>query len=297
MSQPGEMAPVLGLIAKDVPVEQETVDVAVMMDLTGSMSNEINAMGNKMVDVFDTLRAKHPTKRFRIAFVGYRDYDVSDKERFIVIDFTDNIADVKEIIRSLEAKGGDDGAEDVAGGFQCINDLSWDIPDLSGGATAVRQVLFVADAPAHGMNYHDDTISDNYPDGDPSEINLDDQMALMASKQIGFTVFRMNSCNDKMNGVLRAAYQRGKQERGPGATSKATFIVADVAQQLAIAKAREMYADDGFYGYERSGVEDIDDEIDRGDDCVNRSLSVAAVETSDSIMYTQLLSAVSSQLD
>jgi hypothetical protein len=290
MSQPGEMTAVLGLIAKDVPVDQETVDVAVMMDLTGSMSNEINAMGNKMVDVFDTLRAKHPMKRFRIGFVGYRDYDVSDKERFIVIDFTDNITDVKEIIRSLEAKGGDDGAEDVAGGFQHINGLSWN-------ATAVRQVLFVADAPAHGMNYHDDTISDNYPDGDPSEINLDDQMALMASKQIGFTVFRMNSCNDKMNGVLRAAYQRGKQERGPGATSKATFIVADVAQQLAVAKAREMYSDDGFYGYERSGVEDIDDEIDRGDDCVNRSLSEAVIETSDSIMYTQLLSAVSSQLD
>jgi len=296
MSQPGEITPVLGLIVKDVPLEQETVDVAVMMDLTGSMSNEINAMGNKMVDVFDTLRVKHPTKRFRMGFIGYRDYDVSDEERFTVIDFTDNIVAVKEIIRSLEAKGGDDAAEDVAGGFQRMNGLSWN-------PSAIHQVLFVADAPAHGMNYHDETVSDNYPDGDPSEINLDDQMALMASKQIGFTVFRMNSYNDKMNGVLRAAYQRGKQECGPGTTSKATFIVADVAQQLATAKA--MCSDD-FYGHYRGSMEDIDEDVDRGGydeyqggyDGVNRSLSeVTEVATSDFIMYEQLLSAVSSILE
>ena len=291
MSQPGEMNPELGLVAKQVPVEPQTVDVAIVMDLTGSMSQEIAAVANKMIDVFDKLREKNSDKVFKIGFVGYRDYDVRESERYVIIDFTEDIATVSEMIRTLRADGGDDVAEDVAGGLQKLIGLSW--------SADVKQVLYVADAPAHGRQYHSIKVSDYYPDGDVNGLVLEDQMGLIAMKQIGFTVFRMNESNDIMYEKMDAAYQRGRGEAG--VVSKAAFIVADVAEQLAAAKAvyhRHAYDDSYDMGYDvdRSGPMD-DEEMDRGDS-VCRSLSepTLMVSPSDSAMYEQLLSAVSSQL-
>jgi hypothetical protein len=183
-----------------------------------------------------------------------------------VIDFTEDIEGVTQIIRTLKAEGGDDAAEDVAGGLQKLIGLSWS------AAADVRQVLFVADAPAHGTQYHDISISDEYPEGDRTGLNIEDQLTLLASKCIGFTVFRMNSHNDIMFTAMQSAYQRG---RIPG--HNANFIVADVAEQLTAAKA----------AYHNAEYDDVCRGIMENEDMTSPS---------DAVMYDQLYLAVSSQL-
>jgi hypothetical protein len=57
----------------------------------------------------------------------------------------------------LRAYGGDDGPEDVAGGFEKALEQNW--------TSKTKYAVLIADAPCHGSKYHDD--QDDYPDGDP----------------------------------------------------------------------------------------------------------------------------------
>lgn len=304
MSQPGEQhVPQLALVAKTVDNVDEIgnrfVDVAICIDLTGSMGHEACAARNKVMGVFDTLKKQHPGKRFRLALVGYRDY--CDEKRFNVVDFTEDIASVKTVLAHLiengDVTGGGDAPEDVAGAFQQLIGLSW-------AEESIRQVLFITDAPAHGLAYHEDNMADDYPDGDPTGLNIEDQMTLMASKNMGVMFVKMNASTDKMNTALRLAYQRG---RVPG--SKANYILADMSLQLAQAKTERSSVPMSFY--------DDDEDMDRGDS-LNRGLSGGFVydedmdrglsegvvynedmvhaSPSDDIFSQQLLEAVCSQL-
>jgi hypothetical protein len=61
----------------------------------------------------------------------------------------------------LKVSGGDDCAEDVAGGLEVALQQEW------GGESGTRLILHIADAPAHGLHFHDELISDRFPKGDP----------------------------------------------------------------------------------------------------------------------------------
>jgi len=279
MSQPGQQL-------HDQSTENpmiKTVDVAIMMDLTGSMGNEIKAAENKVMDVFRLLQEKHPEKQFRLGFVGYRDY--TDRVPFVICPLTTDILSVQQMIASLKAEGGDDAAEDFSGGLEKIMELSWNAD--------VRQVLCVTDAPGHGLAYHETNVSDYYPDGDINRHRLEDQMGRIAAHNIGFTFFRMNAHTDKMTHQLVTAYQA---HRVPG--TKANFILADVADQLMSAAHvdREyhslVYDEDELY---RSCS--YDDDVDRGScDDTSYMMPVMKPGPSDVSFANELYEAISSQL-
>jgi myosin protein heavy chain len=56
-------------------------------------------------------------------------------------------------LETIEADGGDDGPEDVAGGFKKALEQDW--------RAKSRYAVLIADAPCHGRKYH--TFHDNYP--------------------------------------------------------------------------------------------------------------------------------------
>ena len=283
MSQPGVKSE-LGLSKEEPTPQVQRVDVAIAIDATASMGNELQAAANKVTDVFNLLQEQHPEKKFRLGLVAYRDY--SDNERFVIQDFTSDIYAVQEQISGLRALGGGDSAEDVAGALQKLNGLSWNAD--------ICQVLFVTDAPAHGLAYHVPHLSDDHPDGDKDGINPEEQMALLASKNIGFTFFRMNSKTDIMSTKFQAAYQT---RRVPG--SKANFILADVEEQLIKAKESLRALSFREYGaslFRRDFGEYATIEVDRS--AGSFSMAPAAIEASpsDAAFSEQLLAAVSSQL-
>ena len=55
----------------------------------------------------------------------------------------------------------------------------------------------VCDAPAHGRQYHDD-IADDYPEGSPDGLILEDLMQEFKAKDIDFTCLKLNNSVDKM---------------------------------------------------------------------------------------------------
>ena len=290
--QPG-LNPELGLSKEEPTPQVQRVDVVIAIDATASMGDELQAAANKVTDVFNLLQEQHPEKKFRLGLVAYRDF--GDKEQFVIQDLTLDIYSVQEQIAQLKALGGADTAEDVAGALLKLNGLSWEAD--------ICQVLFVTDAPAHGLAYHAPNLSDDHPDGDRDGINPEEQIALLASKNIGFTFFRMNSSTDIMSAKFQVAYQT---RRVPG--SKANFILADVEEQLNQAKEALRASSFRAYGSSLFRMEHDEDytahlDVSRAHVDVNRggasfSLCAGGLEASpsDAAFSEQLLAAVSSQL-
>ena len=232
MSAPGEAR--LGLVSdtKDVNEIQKTVDVAIMLDATASMGDEIQAATETMVSNVQKLKSMYPNCLFRLALVVYRDYDEPDE--FVIKDFTTDVESIVAILKGQQPVGGNDASENVAGALDRLLDLSW--------RGDVCQVFWVADAPAHGDRYHTTSVSDSYRDGDRDGLDPEQLIQRLAKGNIGISFFKMNSTTDKMIDVLDVAYQSG---RSPG--NKANFIVADVSAQLSTAKTSYDYPAMGLF--------------------------------------------------
>lgn len=172
------------------------VKLCFVLDCTGSMDPWIQAAKTKMEEIILNVQDKHPDTVIEVALVAYRDY--GDLIRFHVIDFepTHVIADGLQEIR---AEGGDDSAEDVAGAFKRAAELSWNPSDI-------RMVFHIADAPAHGMEFHDPSLSDRFPEGDPDRLNPCTFLTRWATEGYDYTFVKITSKTDKMLDVFYRTY-------------------------------------------------------------------------------------------
>lgn len=192
----------MGFLKTDLPrsppsrTKMTSVRVCFLLDCTGSMEPWITAAKRKVVEIADKIVAQHPDTDVKMGLIGYRDYD--DRRRFEKTNFTtpDLIA---AALTHIEAFGGDDTAEDVAGGITHATNLCW-------GSADVSMIVHIADAPAHGWWFHEPNISDRYPGGDPAGWDLEGVFESMAEDGIEYTFVRITSATDMMTEVCRKAY-------------------------------------------------------------------------------------------
>lgn len=88
----------------------------------------------------------------------------SSAKRISTLDFSSDIGAFEEFLGGLQPVGGGDAAEDVAGGLE-------EVRRLFAGRTAhadYRILMHVADCPGHGRELHVNSLSDDFPDGDPA---------------------------------------------------------------------------------------------------------------------------------
>ncbi|RZJ67839.1 MAG: T9SS type A sorting domain-containing protein [Flavobacterium sp.] len=123
-------------------ISKPIVDVAFMVDATGSMGDEIKYLQAEVGDVIKRTRDQLGNADVSLASVFYRDN--GDDYLVKAFDFSTDINSVKEFIDNQEADGGGDYPEAVTDALETsINALSWN-PD------ATSKLLFVLlDAPAH----------------------------------------------------------------------------------------------------------------------------------------------------
>lgn len=135
------------------------VKLCFLLDCTGSMGPWIQAAKDQIEAIVESTQREYQTSdlQFEVAFVGYRDY--GDEIQHEVVPFT-TVDRFLSDVRRILATGGDDLAEDVAGGLRIVRDLNWTNAD-------VRTLIHIADAPPHGLDFHEPSISDRFPDGDP----------------------------------------------------------------------------------------------------------------------------------
>lgn len=187
---------------------EQILDLCLIMDCTGSMASWIEHCKETLHKVIDATVARDPNCKVRTAFVGYRDF--CDKNAlFELHDFSYDADKVKEFISKVEAKGGGDFPEDIHGGIRKALDLSWSSLDDS-----VKLAVLVADAPTHGKKYHNGHKHDDFPEGNPAGLVLEDLMKEMSNKEILISLYQLNNENEVMYKLMKEAHALGEEKDG-----------------------------------------------------------------------------------
>lgn len=105
----------------------------------------------------------------------------------------------------------------VAGGLDKALKLKWE--------AETRIILFVADAPAHGSEYHEASLRDSYPGGDPAGFKPVEQIAEVARRGIDFYFIKCTTYTDIMLKLFAAAYE------GARVNEAQVFCVLDLQPQ------------------------------------------------------------------
>ncbi|MFT5402831.1 MAG: hypothetical protein ACI9DF_001662 [Verrucomicrobiales bacterium] len=153
----------------EVPVRKTSqarkLDLAWIVDVTGSMGDELNFVKEELIDIVDQIRDQEQIDDIRIATIFYRDR--GDQYVTRAHDFTDDLSQVQDDIEGQRASGGGDFPESVnAALFQGMRELSWRDEDT------VRMTFLIADAPPHYYPDEQYTYRDAVPDAHASAIKL-----------------------------------------------------------------------------------------------------------------------------
>lgn len=131
-------------------VAKPTVEVAFVLDTTGSMGGLLEGAKQKIWSIATSVVDTNPDADIRIGLVAYR--DIGDEYVTRTFDLTTDIQDIYANLLELKARGGGDWPESVNEALDvAINKLQW-----TKGSDAKRIVFLVGDAPPH-MDYAQDT--------------------------------------------------------------------------------------------------------------------------------------------
>ncbi|CAM9481056.1 unnamed protein product [Pylaiella littoralis] len=211
------------LRAPQGPQYEKILDLCFVMDCTGSMQRWIDQAKNKLMDIIVKTKRDHGHIRMRVAFVGYRDF--GDRVQYERFDFhtEEEVPKLLAKLQTIEAYGGQDVPEDVAGGLKLATGLKW--------RGEIRLCILIADAPPHGRVYHHRGMEDRYPNGcprghDPSKLLYELQYEIRAD----FYFVRITQYTDKMisalhNNVLAMWEQSARKPRSAEQETKKREIV------------------------------------------------------------------------
>ncbi|MAE95002.1 MAG: hypothetical protein CL910_10110 [Deltaproteobacteria bacterium] len=132
-----------------VPIGEAKIEVAFVLDTTGSMSGLIEGAKQKIWSIANQMASSQQKASLRVALIGYRDRgDAYVTRRF---DLTEDIDSIYGHLRAFGAGGGGDTPESVNQALrEAVNDLSW-----SEDEDVYKVVFLVGDAPPH-LDYPQD---------------------------------------------------------------------------------------------------------------------------------------------
>lgn len=139
--------------------EINAVDLAFVVDTTGSMGGLIAAAREQMIAMLGEL-TRAADIRLWLAVVEYRDHPPQDVMVSRVHALTADLQAAEQVIKGLHADGGGDGPEAVLDGVTAAcRELAWRCHSL-------RLIVLVGDAPPHGVGAHGDAFSQGCPCGE-----------------------------------------------------------------------------------------------------------------------------------
>ena len=138
-SQAPEDVPVLIRRIFDEGLPRGPVDVVFVVDTTGSMEDDIDAVKRDLRAILEHLRARNPD--YRVGVVAYRDIHDEYLTRTLAA-LTDDDARIEAAIAALEVGGGDDWREHVYAGISTALRQPW-------RAAASQHIVLMGDAPPH----------------------------------------------------------------------------------------------------------------------------------------------------
>lgn len=140
----------LPFLTPSAATAKPAVEVAFVLDTTGSMGGLIEGAKRKIWSIATAIVDSNPDADIRIGLVAYR--DVGDEYVTRKFELTTDIQDLYANLLELKARGGGDWPESVNEALDmAVNKMKW-----TDGSDVHRIVFLVGDAPPH-MDYAQDT--------------------------------------------------------------------------------------------------------------------------------------------
>ena len=140
---------VTGPVSKAALGQAPRVEVAFVLDTTGSMSGLIEGAKRRIWSIARHIGEGKPRPELRIALVGYR--DVGDAYVTRVHPFSADLDEVYQSLSSFRAEGGGDTPEHVSAAMRdAVEKLQWSSSD----PRVLKVIFLVGDAPPH-TDYQD----------------------------------------------------------------------------------------------------------------------------------------------
>lgn len=158
---PSSLRPQSDTYANDVLKKSSggELDLVFLVDETGSMGAYIEEVKDRLLEMIEALRAAPLCKSLRLGLVSYRDHPPED-DTFVsrVVPLTSDVAAIAKGVRRMEANGGGDTPEAVTDGLYDVARMAW-------RPNASRVVVWVGDAPPHGVMPNGDAFPGGCPCG------------------------------------------------------------------------------------------------------------------------------------
>jgi Mg-chelatase subunit ChlD len=142
--------------------EINAVDLAFVVDTTGSMGGLIQAAQDQMITMLGEV-TQAANINLWLGMVEYRDHPPQDQMVYKVYPFTADMQEAQKNIRHLKVEGGGDEPEAVLDGITAAcRELTW-------WKHSRRLIILVGDAPPHGTGRHGDAFPQGCPCGETIE--------------------------------------------------------------------------------------------------------------------------------
>ena len=211
-----------------------TIDLAFVMDITGSMATYLDFAKNKVLDIIESIK-KETSATVKLGFIGYRDYHDSKDEYLIYPDLTKESELVKEFISKAKAGGGKD-SEDMGGGLTAALNYKW--------KSNTRFVMLLADAPCHGVQYHEIENFDSLPKGDP-KYKIDEIIKKYAENDINLLCLNITAMTVKLYNNFVDYYKKGRKNENSASIFIGVFNEekqnSDVLADLIVSNAKKFF--------------------------------------------------------
>ena len=172
--------------------ERTSLDLLFIMDITGSMASYVNQAKSNIINIIDRIVNDCPGIDINLGFIGYRDIEEEMRGDVVDIEFTKNHTELKNQINSVRASDGGDTPEDVAWAFEKALNKTW--------KSNAKFIVFVADAPNHGVKYGGDNRSI------PGRRDLEELIIELANNGISLFCMKILDLTTKMLDLFEKIY-------------------------------------------------------------------------------------------
>jgi hypothetical protein len=168
------------------------VDLAFVVDLTGSMTGHWHAIQTQMSHLVDEIAKCYPEVPLRVGFAGYREH--GDSDRLPVQPLTSVVTEFERAAKSRSTAGGRGNCADVHGGLNAAAHFEW--------KSTTRVLVHFGDEPCHGTQFHNYGQGDGHWAGDPTGLVMEDIISLLRENNVTYFFGRITSRTDKMIEVI-----------------------------------------------------------------------------------------------
>lgn len=150
-----------------------------------------------ITNILEDLCIQYPNYDVYASLIGYRDFG----EKIHRVDFTKQHQYIYDELSYIDASDGEDQAEDISSAYAWANVLDWNAD--------IKLAYHFADAPEHGLKFHDKTVTDNYPNGNPL-FDFLEEINEFSNNNVDLTVFKINKSTNIMYSWMNKIYNNKK---------------------------------------------------------------------------------------